>query len=308
MGLTGASILPQVVGLNENDLPKLSSDAVNAWIRFLRVSENRGHASRENFAEAPEIERYVTRCWASAQATVERVFSWMGSPQPRHILDLGCSSGMNALAFAKRCPAAHVWGVEPEYQALEVARAMAANAGVTNLTVCRAYGEELPFKDHTFDLINCFTVIEHVQDVEGAISQMARVLAPGGVIYLEAPNYAWPREPHLEIWTAPLLGKRFIRWCASVQGKRLGIPFLEHLQLVTPGRIERAFASNGLRWRNLVCVKASQAARDSAQVVAYRRLGRLLHVADRVGLLNAAVWMMEKTGLYPSLMYAAGKP
>jgi SAM-dependent methyltransferase len=308
VSMTGASPLAQVVGLNENDLPALNRDAINAWIRFLRVSENRGHVSRENFTEASEIERYVMRCWVSAQATVERVFAWMGSPKPRHILDLGCSSGMNALAFAKRCPAAHVWGIEPESQALEVAQAMAVSVGVTNLTVCRAYGEELPFRDHTFDLINCFTVIEHVQDVEVAISQMARVLAPGGVIYLEAPNYMWPREPHLEIWTAPLLGKRFIRWCAIAQGKGQEIPFLGHLQLVTPGRIERAFASNGLCWSNLVCVKASEAARDRAQVVAYPRLGQLLQIVDKVGLLNAAVWLMEKTGLYPSLMYAAGKP
>ncbi|MFO0697632.1 MAG: class I SAM-dependent methyltransferase [Nitrospira sp.] len=289
-------------------MPRLTNDAINAWSRFLHVNENRGHVSRGNFASASEIERYVTRCWASAQGTVNRVLSWMGFPKPRHILDLGCSSGMNALAFAKRCPAAHVWAIEPEYQALEVAQTMAVNAGVRNLTVCRAYGEELPFRDHSFDLINCFTVIEHVQDVEGVISQMARVLAPGGVIYLEAPNYRWPREPHLEIWTAPILGKRFIRWSAIAQGKRLEIPFLGHLQLVTPGRIEQAFASNGLRWRNLVCVKASEAAKDGSQVVAYPRLGQLLHIANRTGLLSAAVWLMEKTGFYPSLMYAAGKP
>lgn len=55
----------------------------------------------------------------------------------------------------------------------------------------------LPFRDDTFDLIQCQAVLEHVVDPQLAVDEMTRVLRPGGIMYLEAA-FMQPvhQEPH----------------------------------------------------------------------------------------------------------------
>lgn len=50
---------------------------------------------------------------------------------------------------------------------------------------------EMPFKKNTFDLIVCSEVIEHVPDPEKAITELYRVLKPGGTLVLTTPNRFW---------------------------------------------------------------------------------------------------------------------
>jgi ubiquinone/menaquinone biosynthesis C-methylase UbiE len=46
----------------------------------------------------------------------------------------------------------------------------------------------LPFADATFDLVTCFEVLEHVQDDEGAMEEIARVLKAGGTVLVSVPS------------------------------------------------------------------------------------------------------------------------
>jgi len=50
--------------------------------------------------------------------------------------------------------------------------------------------DELPFGDGEFDLICAMDVIEHVDDHEGAFGEVARTLAPGGLLVLSVPLYS----------------------------------------------------------------------------------------------------------------------
>lgn len=69
---------------------------------------------------------------------------------PAHILDLGCGYGPIALSAAKRAPDAHVWGVDVNERALELAQSNAASNGIENVTFGRA--DQIPAEQH-FDLI-----------------------------------------------------------------------------------------------------------------------------------------------------------
>jgi SAM-dependent methyltransferase len=51
--------------------------------------------------------------------------------------------------------------------------------------------ERLPFPDESFDAVTMFDVLEHVPDDRSAVSEALRVLRPGGVILLSAPNPNW---------------------------------------------------------------------------------------------------------------------
>jgi len=71
-------------------------------------------------------------------------------PAQGEILDLGCGYGPIALTLARRAPAAHVWAVDVNERAVELARANAVTAGATNVTV--ATPAEVP-TDLRFDAI-----------------------------------------------------------------------------------------------------------------------------------------------------------
>lgn len=46
----------------------------------------------------------------------------------------------------------------------------------------------LPFADSSFDLVTCNMVMEHLDQPERAVAEIARVLAPGGAVVINTPN------------------------------------------------------------------------------------------------------------------------
>ena len=57
---------------------------------------------------------------------------------------------------------------------------------------------EIPFADGTFDIVVSSEVIEHVPDPFKALSEVYRVLTPGGILVLTTPNKVW----YFAIWFA----------------------------------------------------------------------------------------------------------
>ncbi|WP_064571007.1 class I SAM-dependent methyltransferase [Gordonia sp. LAM0048] len=51
----------------------------------------------------------------------------------------------------------------------------------------------LPYSDNSFDVVLMSEILEHIPTDEGAISEMARVLKPGGVAAVTVPRY-WPEK------------------------------------------------------------------------------------------------------------------
>lgn len=47
---------------------------------------------------------------------------------------------------------------------------------------------DLPFEDNSFDIVFYHHVMEHVSDPPRSLKELARVLAPGGIIYIGTPN------------------------------------------------------------------------------------------------------------------------
>lgn len=49
----------------------------------------------------------------------------------------------------------------------------------------------LPFGDETFDVVGAFDVVEHCDPEETALGELARVLTPGGRLFVSVPAYQW---------------------------------------------------------------------------------------------------------------------
>lgn len=71
-----------------------------------------------------------------------------------------------------------------------------------------AHGEALPFADATFDVVLCDNVVDHAENPARIVSELARVLAPGGLLYFTVnvhhPIYAAAAALHSAWNTAGL--------------------------------------------------------------------------------------------------------
>jgi SAM-dependent methyltransferase len=98
-------------------------------------------------------------------------------PQDR-ILDVGCGTGFILLGAARR--ASQVVGVDVTPAMLAEARRRVEEAGLTNVTLREGTAEALPFADQRFDAAITRLTLHHFGDPRRALSEMHRVLRPGG--------------------------------------------------------------------------------------------------------------------------------
>jgi 2-polyprenyl-6-hydroxyphenyl methylase/3-demethylubiquinone-9 3-methyltransferase len=101
------------------------------------------------------------------------------------ILDVGCGGGVLAEEFARAGFQVH--GVDPAPESLETARAHAVASGL-QIAYSVGSGERLPFPDASFDHVACCDVLEHVDDVDAVIGEIARVLRPQGQFLYDTIN------------------------------------------------------------------------------------------------------------------------
>jgi SAM-dependent methyltransferase len=108
-------------------------------------------------------------------------------PHPARVLDAGCGSGRTLQELVRY---GTVEGIELNPDAAE----MASQRDHGEVKVGRL--EELPWEDHSFDLITCLDVIEHTPDDRVALGELRRVSRPGGWLVLTVPAYPalWSRH------------------------------------------------------------------------------------------------------------------
>ncbi len=105
------------------------------------------------------------------------------------VLDCGCGPGSVTRSIAALVAPGEVVGVDFGASQIERATSAAATAGVQNATFRTADVYALPFSDATFDRVFSHALIEHVADPQRAVSEMYRVLKPGGYIGVCSPDW-----------------------------------------------------------------------------------------------------------------------
>jgi len=106
-------------------------------------------------------------------------------PKDKQALDVGCGGGLLAEEFARL--GCHVTGIDPSEPSLAVASAHALQEGLA-IEYREGVGESLPFADAYFDIVYCCDVLEHVNDLEAVISEIARVLKKDGIFFYDTLN------------------------------------------------------------------------------------------------------------------------
>lgn len=100
-------------------------------------------------------------------------------------LDVGAGDGYLTSLLARQCES--VTAIEYEPSGVELAREMLGGYG--NVDVMQGDTYCLPFDTAKFDWVLMADVIEHLDDPEVAVSEMARVVCPGGTVLVTTPQW-----------------------------------------------------------------------------------------------------------------------
>lgn len=112
------------------------------------------------------------------------------------VLDVGCGGGFSCEFLAQR--GCQVAGLDQSQACITAAQAHAASHSLQIDYRC-GLAEALPYSDCSFDVVICVDVLEHVADLHKTLTEIYRVLRPGGWFCFDTINRTWKAKLIL-IW------------------------------------------------------------------------------------------------------------
>lgn len=105
----------------------------------------------------------------------------------RRIVDVGCGGGILSEAMARK--GAQVLGVDLAERSLKVAQLHAMEAGIDNVRYREVAAEVLADEQPgEFDIVTCMEMVEHVPDPAAIVAACAKLVKPGGWVFLSTLN------------------------------------------------------------------------------------------------------------------------
>lgn len=152
------------------------------------------------------------------------------------VLVVGTGTGAEFFTLKKR--GALVCGVDVSRDAVSIVHLKGRASGRGTAAVVAA-AEALPFPRDWFDFVYCYTVLEHVANVECALDEMIRVCRVGGFVFIQTPDYTFPYEGHYKLPLIPF-APRFVQalylWLRGRPTR-----FLRSINFLTVAKLNRLF-------------------------------------------------------------------
>jgi ubiquinone/menaquinone biosynthesis C-methylase UbiE len=148
---------------------------------------------------------------------VQLILEYFGDLAGKRVLDAGCGKGRFARVLAERHPEASIVG-------LDLAEAMLRHVP-SGVGACAGSMTALPFRDGAFACAYATESLEHAVDIERAVAELCRVVAPGGrIVIIDKNSKQWGRlkTPEWEKWFGRKeLEKMLGRHCAKVSSREI---------------------------------------------------------------------------------------
>jgi malonyl-CoA O-methyltransferase len=172
---------------------------------------------RRSFDEASRDEEHFPSTIDPRIQHVQVLLKFFGDLADKKVLDVGCGKGRFARVLQERNPGSEIWGLDISEEMLQfVPDGIHTRAG--SMT-------DLPFADSTFDVAYATESLEHAVEIERAVSEMCRVVKPGGKIVIidkNAEHWGKLKTSPWERWfTRKELEKLLARDCTRVHSEHL---------------------------------------------------------------------------------------
>ena len=134
------------------------------------------------FGDPEHYERFATRLQRRLRTRVAADVAALQLPAGAHVLDVGTGPGRLPVEIARRSPQVRVTGLDVSPRMIEAATA----AIEPGQQVTAEVGDvaKLPYRDGSVDLVVSTLSQHHWPDRAAALAELARVLAPGGRIWI----------------------------------------------------------------------------------------------------------------------------
>ena len=122
------------------------------------------------------------------------------------VLDVGCGGGILTESMAK-LGAAHATGIDMAEKSLKIAKLHALDQGVSNVAYRCIRVEDLAAEaPHSFDVVTCMEMMEHVPDPAAIVAACARLVKPDGTVFFSTINRNPKSYLHAIVGAEYLLG------------------------------------------------------------------------------------------------------
>jgi SAM-dependent methyltransferase len=119
-------------------------------------------------------------------------------------LDVGCNTGPMLIPLRQR--GYDVVGIDISADDVQQAERYLCEHGLPSGRLSVGDGTQLPFRDHSFDLVLLIDILEHTDHPERIVSEARRLLVPGGIAIATVP---WAHHPYVRYtWLRKLLSSR----------------------------------------------------------------------------------------------------
>ena len=149
----------------------------------------------EYYANESRSEASVQR-FARVQAAVLRVAASTGMKPPFDVADIGCGAGTQACLWARDGHRVH--GLDVNEPLIHLARERAQQQ-VLGIDFEVGTATALPWSVDSMDVCLLPELLEHVADWRSCVKEAARVLRPGGLLYLSTTNVLCPNQQEFNL-------------------------------------------------------------------------------------------------------------
>lgn len=134
-----------------------------------------------------------------------------GQLRGKSVLECACGAGKLTTVLAEQAKSVRSFDISP--QSVRITRQRVEKKGLTNVKVDVASMEELPYEDESFDIVVGLFILHHLADLGQGITQVFRVLKPGGkAVFYETssgnPLLTFLRNHLTGRWGIPKLGTK----------------------------------------------------------------------------------------------------
>jgi SAM-dependent methyltransferase len=131
---------------------------------------------------------FFRRVWSTDPSVYETRLKAIGFADLDNVLDAGCGFGQWAVALSRLNRKVHA--TDYSESRVVLLKKMAQSLNTSNLTCSVESIERSDAADNTFDAIFCYSVI-FLSDYRKAITEFARILKPGGKVYICSNGLGW---------------------------------------------------------------------------------------------------------------------